>query len=130
LLRKPQICSKGAPYKRKSEHCFNVGHDRGIGLPLCFSYFLNQCFVYLAMFWCHPATCCENKGLNEDFSMPISLLFGCVYPPYLFHVVNRSVIKAFLEYDSEVRCVILMSKNVFLQLFHSPLAECYSNLFI
>jgi len=38
--------------------------------------------------------------------------------------------KAVLEYDSEVGCVILMSKNVFLQLFHSPLAESHSNLFI
>ena len=37
----------------------------------------------------------------------------------LFHVVIRFVKKAFLEYDSEVGCVILMSKNVFLQLFHT-----------
>jgi len=44
-------------------------------------------------------------------------LFGCTYPSFLFHVVGRST-QGTYQNKTEVGCVILMSKNVFSQLFH------------
>ena len=63
--------SEGAPQKSKSELCPYVCYDRCIRLLAFFSYFFCQFFVYssVALFWCHPSSCCEDKGLNEDFSI-------------------------------------------------------------
>jgi len=53
-----------------------VRYDRCIWLLVFFSYFFCQPFVYSVAFWCHPSTCLvvKTRGLNEDFSMSITLL--------------------------------------------------------
>jgi len=72
-----------------------------------------------------PPLVVKTRGLNEDFSMSITLWL------YLFCSFSCcwliSAARDFPEYDCEVGCVILTSKKVFSQLFHSSLAEI-SNL--
>jgi len=65
-LRLPQssFCSEGAPQKGKSDLCLYVCYDRCIWLPVVFSYFFCQSFVDTVAFWCHPSTCCEDKGIE------------------------------------------------------------------
>ena len=79
---KSLYCSKGAPQKSKPELCPYVGYDRCIWLPAFFSYFFCQPFVYSVAFWCHPSSCCEDKGIewrllcvNHSLIVFILLLF-------------------------------------------------------
>jgi len=61
---KSSYCSKGASQKNKSELCPYVCYDRWVRLPAFFSYFFCQSFVYSVAFWCHPSSCCEDKGIE------------------------------------------------------------------
>ena len=70
---KSWYCSEGAPQKSKSELCPYVCYDRCIRLPVFFSYFFCESFVYSVPFWCHPSrVVVKTRGLNEDFSMSIT----------------------------------------------------------
>jgi len=121
LPRKSSYCSKGAPQSQKSkpELCPYVRYDRCIRLPVFFSYFFCQPFVYsvlvpsLQLLW--------RQGDWMKTSLCQSL-FDCIYPFSPFHVVGRPL-PGTSRNMTEVGCVILMSKKVFSQLFHSPLAE-------
>jgi len=117
---KASCCSKDAPQKGKSELCSNAGYNRCIWLTAFFRYFFGQSFFDSGAFWCYPATCEEKKVEPRLLNVK-----GGIYPS-LFHVVGRSV-KGIYQNNTEVGCVIQMSKNVFSQLFRSPLAET-SNL--
>jgi len=39
-----------------------VSYDRRIWLPAFSIYFFSRSFV--DTFWCHPTTCCEDKGIE------------------------------------------------------------------
>ena len=69
----------------------------------------------------HPTTC-EDKDDWMKTSQCQSL-FGCTYSFSLFHVVGKICERILSEWDCGGGCVILMSRNVFSQLFHSLLAE-------
>jgi len=117
-------CSKGAPQKSKPELCPYVRCDRCIRLPAFFSYFFCQSFFTLLHSGAIPPVVVKTRGLNEDFSMSITLW---LYLSFSFSCCWETSTRDFPEYDCEVGCVILMSKEVFSQLFHSPVAEI-SNL--
>ena len=61
---KASYCIKGVPQKGKSEHCPYVCYDRCRWLSAFFSYFFCQSFVDSVVFWCHPSSCCEDKGIE------------------------------------------------------------------
>ena len=61
---KSSYCSKGAPQKSKPELCPYVRYDRCIRLHAFYSYFFCQSFVHSVAFWCHPSSCCEDKGIE------------------------------------------------------------------
>ena len=67
----------------------------------------------------------KTRGLNEDLYMSITLWLYLSF--FSFSCCWYTSARDFPEYDCEEGCVILMSKKVFSQLFHSPLAEI-SNL--
>ena len=77
---KSSYCSKGAPQKGKSELCPCVCYDKCMWLSAFFSNFF--CHVDSVAFWCHPSSCCENKGIewrllyvNHSLVVLILLLF-------------------------------------------------------
>ena len=60
--------------------CPHVCYDRCIQLPVFFSYFLCQFFVYSVAFWCHPSSCCKDKGIEwrllyVNHSLVVFILF-------------------------------------------------------
>ena len=61
---KSSYCSKGAPQKGKSKLCPYACNDRCIRLHAFFSYCFCQSFVDSVVFWCHPSSCCEDKGIE------------------------------------------------------------------
>ena len=116
---KSSYCSEGAPQKGKSELCPYVCHGRCIWLPAFFSYFFASLLLTVLHSGAIPPLVVKTRGLNEDFSMSITLW---LYFSSLFHVVGRSLLVTFQNMTCEVGCVILISKKGFSQLFHSLLA--------
>ena len=84
---------------------------------LCFSAIFSASLLstLTGAFWCHPSTCCKDKGIEIMKTSQCQSLFGCTHPS-LFHVFGRSLL-GISQNKTEVRCVIVMSKKVFPQLF-------------
>jgi len=71
---KSSYFSKGALQKSKPELCPYVRYDRCIRLPAFFGYFFRQPFVYSVAFsGAILPVVVKTRGLNEDFSMSITL---------------------------------------------------------
>jgi len=64
---KSSYYNKSALQKGKSELSPYVNYDRCIWLSVFFSYIFCQSFVDSVAFWCHPSTCCEDKGDNTNW---------------------------------------------------------------
>ena len=113
LASKASYCSEGAPQKGKSELCSNVVITGAYG-SLRFSAIFSASPLFILVPSHHLLW---RQGDWMDTSQCQSL-FGCTYLS-LFHVVGRSVWGIYWN-KTEVGYVILMSKNIFSQLFHSP----------
>ena len=51
--------------KRATELCSYVCYNRSMHMaPYVFQLFFCQSFVDSVAFWCHPSTCCEDKGIE------------------------------------------------------------------
>jgi len=90
LERLQQYCSEGAPQKCKSELCPHVCYDRCIWLPAFSAIFSASLLLTLVHSGVNPPLVVKTRGLNEGFSMSITL---CLYLSFfLFHVVGRSLL--------------------------------------
>jgi len=88
--------------------------------PCVFSYFFLPVFFHSGAI---PPLVVKTRGLNEDFLMSMTLW---LYLSFSISCCGMSLLRT-SQNKTEVGCVILTSKKVFSQLFHSPLAEI-SNL--
>jgi len=62
---KSSYCSKGAPQKSKPELCPYVCMLWQMHTAPCvFQLFFCQPYIYSVAFWCHPSSCCEDKGIE------------------------------------------------------------------
>ena len=65
LPRKPRIAARVLLKRANlSFVCPYVRYDRCMRLPAFFSCFFCQPFFYSVAFWCHPSSCCEDKGIE------------------------------------------------------------------
>ena len=120
---KSSYCSKGAPQKSKSELCPYVCYDRCIRLPAAI--FFCQSFVYSVAFWCHPSSCCEDKGIEWRL-----LYVNHSLVVFILLLLFMSLVDLCQELPSMWlwgRMCDPYVKESFSQLFHCPLAEI-SNL--
>jgi len=88
VIKPPQPSSAiyGAPSftgnQSESKLCPYVCHERCIWLPAFFSYFFSaSLFVSSVAFWCHPSSCCEDKGIEwRLLNVHHSLVVLTTYP--------------------------------------------------